>query len=74
MTRRKTLAVRKLKIDIYSRHLLWLRTADEVASAAHEMGYDGIDITIRPGTGGHAAPDRVATDLAQFVAAIRGRT
>jgi sugar phosphate isomerase/epimerase len=61
----------KLKIDIYSRHLLWLRTPDEVAAAAHEMGYDGIDLTIRPGTGGHVAPERVATDLAPFVAAIR---
>jgi sugar phosphate isomerase/epimerase len=61
----------KLKIDIYSRHLLWLRSAEEVAAAAHEMGYDGIDLTIRPGLGGHVAPERVATDLPPFVAAIR---
>ena len=61
----------RLKIDIYSRHLLWLRSADEVATAAHEMGYDGIDITIRPGAGGHVAPERVATDLPPFATAIR---
>jgi hypothetical protein len=36
----------KLTIDIYSRHLLWLRTAEDVAAAAHEMGYDGVDLMI----------------------------
>lgn len=66
-------AAPKLKIDIYSRHLLWLRTADEVASAALEMGYDGVDVTVRPGTAGHVAPERVAVDLPPFVRALRDR-
>ena len=48
-------AVRKLKVDAYSRHLQWLRTADEVAEAAQEMGYQGVDITVRPYPG-HVDP------------------
>src|SRR5262249_29004100 len=30
----------KQKIDAYSRHLQWLRSPDEVAEAALEMGFD----------------------------------
>ena len=62
----------KLKIDAYSRHLQWLRSADEVADAAAEMGYDGVDITVRPYPG-HVDPARVAQDLPPFVNAIRKR-
>ena len=60
----------KLVIDAYSRHLQWLRTADEVAGAALEMGYQGLDITVRPHPG-HVAPDRVAQDLPPFVNTVR---
>jgi sugar phosphate isomerase/epimerase len=63
-------AVKKLKVDAYSRHLQWLRTADEVAEAAIEMGYDGVDITVRPYPG-HVDPEKVATDLPPFVNTIR---
>jgi sugar phosphate isomerase/epimerase len=62
----------KLKVDAYSRHLQWLRTADEVAEAAAEMGYDGVDITVRPYPG-HVEPMRVMQDLPGFVNAIRKR-
>jgi sugar phosphate isomerase/epimerase len=62
----------KLKIDAYSRHLQWLRNADEVAEAAAEMGYDGVDITVRPYPG-HVDPSRVAQDLPAFVNAVRKR-
>ncbi len=65
-----TNTARKLKVDAYSRHLQWLRTADEVAEAAHEMGYQGVDITVRPYPG-HVSPERVATDLPPFVNAVR---
>ena len=61
----------KLKIDIYGRHLLWLRSADEVAMAAKQMGYDGVDVNVRANGQGHILPDRVAQDLPPFVAAIR---
>jgi sugar phosphate isomerase/epimerase len=59
-----------LKVDAYSRHLQWLRTADEVAEAAVEMGYDGVDITVRPYPG-HVDPAKVAIDLPAFVRTIR---
>ncbi len=62
---------RPLKLDIYGRHLLWLRNPDEVAAMAKETGYDGLDINVRPGDQGHVAPDRVTQDLPPFVAAIR---
>jgi sugar phosphate isomerase/epimerase len=61
---------RRLKVDAYSRHLQWLRTADEVAEATLEMGYDGVDITVRPYPG-HVDPERVAQDLPPFVNTIR---
>jgi sugar phosphate isomerase/epimerase len=62
----------KLRIDCYTRHLLWLRKAGEVAAAINEMGYDGVDIAVRPGLMGHVEPERVATELPPFVAAMRG--
>src|SRR5215469_6453810 len=61
---------KKLKVDSYSRHLQWLRTADEVAEAVIEMGYDGIDLTVRPYPG-HVEPEKVETDLPPFVNALR---
>ena len=61
-----------LKVDIYSRHLQWLRTADEVADAAVEMGYDGVNVTVRPYPG-HVDPDNVAKELPLFVNTIRKR-
>ena len=69
--RSQTTARAKLKIDIYGRHLLWLKTADEVAMAAQEMGYDGVDVNVRANGQGHVLPERVAQDLPPFVAAIR---
>jgi sugar phosphate isomerase/epimerase len=61
---------KKLKVDAYSRHLQWLRSPDEVAEATIEMGYDGVDITVRPYPG-HVDPEKVTTDLPVFVNAIR---
>jgi sugar phosphate isomerase/epimerase len=60
----------KLKVDAYSRHLQWLRTADEVAEAAIEMGFDGVDLTVRPYPG-HVDPEKVAQDLPPFVNTLR---
>jgi sugar phosphate isomerase/epimerase len=61
-----------LKVDIYSRHLQWLRTAEEVADAATEMGFEGVNVTVRPYPG-HVDPDNVAKELPPFVQAIRTR-
>jgi sugar phosphate isomerase/epimerase len=61
----------KLKIDIYGRHLLWLKSAEEVAAAAKQTGYDGVDVNVRSNGQGHVLPERVAQELPPFVAAIR---
>jgi sugar phosphate isomerase/epimerase len=61
----------KLKIDAYSRHLGWLRSADDVAQACIEMAFDGLDLTVRPYPG-HVDPAKVKTDLPPFVNTIRG--
>ncbi len=61
----------RLRIDCYTRHLLWLHTAGDVADAINEMGYDGVDIAVRPGAMGHVEPEKVATDLPPFVNAMR---
>jgi sugar phosphate isomerase/epimerase len=63
-------APKKLKVDAYSRHLQWLRTADDVAEATLEMGFDGVDLTVRPYPG-HVDPEKVAQDLPPFVNTIR---
>lgn len=60
----------KLKIDAYSRHLQWLRSAEEVAQACIEMAFDGVDITVRTYPG-HVDPEKVKTDLPAFVNTIR---
>ena len=36
------------KVNIYSRHLQWLRSADEVADAANYMGYYYCVINLMP--------------------------
>lgn len=59
-----------LKIDAYSRHLQWLRTPDDVAQAVIDMGFTGLDITVRPYPG-HVDPAKVAQDLPPFVNGIR---
>src|SRR5271170_2072067 len=64
------LAAEPLKVDAYSRHLQWLRTADDVAVAVKEMAFDGLDITVRPYPG-HVDPERVAQDLPPFVNTMR---
>jgi sugar phosphate isomerase/epimerase len=55
-------------VYIFSKHLQFLGYA-EMAQAAAEIGFDGIDLTVRPG--GHVLPERVARDLPKAVKAIR---
>jgi L-ribulose-5-phosphate 3-epimerase len=56
------------KINIFSKHLHWLNYSD-MASAAADLGFDGVDLTVRPD--GHVLPGRVKTDLPKAVEAIR---
>jgi sugar phosphate isomerase/epimerase len=60
----------KLKVDAYSRHLQWLRSADDVAEAAIEMGFDGVNVTVRPFPG-HVNPENVSQELPPFVNTLR---
>jgi sugar phosphate isomerase/epimerase len=63
---------KKLRVFAYSRHLQWLRTAEEVADATIEMGYDGVELTVRPYPG-HIDPEKVASELPPFVNTLRKR-
>jgi sugar phosphate isomerase/epimerase len=58
---------RNLKVAIFSKHLQFLQGA-ELARAAAEIGFNGIDITVR--RGGHVDPARAAEDLPPLVSLI----
>jgi L-ribulose-5-phosphate 3-epimerase len=47
-------------IHIFSKHLQFLNYKD-MAEAAKEIGFDGIDLTVRPK--GHVLPERIEDDL-----------
>ena len=64
----RTSADQPLKIYIFSKHLQFLNYQD-MAEAAAEMGFDGIDLTVRPK--GHVLPERVETDLPKAVEAMK---
>jgi sugar phosphate isomerase/epimerase len=59
-------APRRLIMDAYTRHLHWLRDADEIAEAAIEMTCGGVEPTIQPYPG-HINPEKVAQELPSFV-------
>jgi sugar phosphate isomerase/epimerase len=58
----------KMKICIFSKHLQWMNY-QQMASAVAEMGYDGIDLTVRKD--GHVLPERVTEDLPKAVEAAK---
>lgn len=55
-------------INIFSKHLQWLEY-DAMAELAAEIGFDGVDLTVRPG--GHVLPERVERDLPRAVEAVQ---
>jgi sugar phosphate isomerase/epimerase len=57
-----------LPICVFSKHLQWL-SYPEMAKAVKQMGFDGVDLTVRPE--GHVEPARVAEDLPRAVDIIR---
>jgi sugar phosphate isomerase/epimerase len=61
-------APHKLKVAIFSKHLQFL-AGEEMAQAAAEIGFDGVDITVRKG--GHIEPERARQDLPKLVGIIR---
>jgi L-ribulose-5-phosphate 3-epimerase len=60
-------AAEKIKVSIFSKHLQWLNYTDMAALAAI-MGFDGVDLTVRPD--GHVSPENVAVDLPKAIAAV----
>ena len=60
-------AVKPLKVYIFSKHLQFLNYKD-MADAAAEIGFDGVDLTVRPK--GHVLPERVEHDLPAAIEAI----
>jgi len=56
------------KICIFSKHLQWL-DYNGMAQTTAELGFDGIDLTVR--RGGHVLPERVEDDLPKAVEAIK---
>lgn len=56
------------KIHIFSKHLQFL-DYDAMSEVAKEIGFDGIDLTVRPK--GHVLPERVDDDLPKAVEAMK---
>lgn len=57
-----------LEINLFSKHLQFL-DYNEMAAATADMGFDGLDLTVRPK--GHVQPERVVDDLPKAVEAIK---
>ncbi len=57
-----------MPVGIFSKHLQWL-DYEEMARTAARLGFDGIDLTVRPG--GHVQPERVEEDLPRAVEAAQ---
>lgn len=62
-------AKEKLKVAIFSKHLQFL-AGDSLAKAVAELGFDGLDITVRKG--GHVEPAQVSQDLPALAAMLKG--
>jgi sugar phosphate isomerase/epimerase len=56
------------RINIFSKHLQWLDYKG-MAETAAEIGFDGVDLTVRPK--GHVLPGRVEDDLPRAVEAVK---
>lgn len=57
-----------IKVNLFSKHLQFL-DYNQMSEAAAEMGFDGLDLTVRPK--GHVLPERVNDDLPKAVAAMK---
>jgi sugar phosphate isomerase/epimerase len=59
---------RKLKLSLFTKLFQWT-DLKQTASIARDLGFDALDITVRPK--GHVLPERVATDLPAAVDVVR---
>ena len=58
----------KINLCVFSKHLQWL-DYEEMARTAVGLGFDGIDLTVRPG--GHVEPKQARKELPRAIKAIR---
>ncbi len=58
----------KINLCVFSKHLQWL-DYEEMARTAADLGFDGIDLTVRPG--GHVEPKQAEKELPRAIKAIR---
>jgi len=57
-----------IEVNVFSKHLQFL-DYNEMSEATAEMGFDGLDLTVRPK--GHVLPNKVEEDLPKAVAALK---
>lgn len=60
--------IEALKVSVFSKNLHFL-SWEQMAADVKEIGFDGIDLTVRPE--GHVVPERVIEDLPKAISAIR---
>jgi sugar phosphate isomerase/epimerase len=60
--------IEPLNVSVFSKHLQFLNYQD-MADAAAGLGFNGVDLTVRPK--GHVLPERVETDLPKAMEAIQ---
>ncbi len=58
----------KWPLILFSKHLGWMNY-DGLAETTADLGFDGVDLTVRPG--GHVLPENVKRDLPKATKAIR---
>jgi len=58
----------KQPICVFSKHLQWLDYKD-MAEVVAEIGFDGVDLSVRPG--GHVLPEKVGDDLPRALEAVK---
>ncbi|MGB3781302.1 MAG: sugar phosphate isomerase/epimerase family protein [Tunicatimonas sp.] len=61
-------AEKAVSLHVFSKHLQFL-DYEATARAAAEIGFDGVDLAVRPK--GHVLPENVTTDLPRAVAALK---
>lgn len=58
-----------MKISVFSKTLHWIEDYRTLANTVAELGFDGIDLTVRPD--GHVSPEKVEIDLPKAIQAAK---
>ena len=58
-----------MKISVFSKTLHWIEDYQTLANTVAELGFDGIDLTVRPD--GHVSPEKVEIDLPKAIQAAK---